>query len=90
MNKKKFLKPMIVSLFVLVLIGGAITWRLATARAEQSGSSPESGVTSYIKTLYTDLTTLTYGTDTDTPMGRILEPDQDSRQVDTIRQRGDW
>ncbi|MCX6810285.1 MAG: DUF1566 domain-containing protein [Candidatus Berkelbacteria bacterium] len=35
--------------------------------AEQSGSTPESNATSRIKTLYTDLTSLTYGSDTDTP-----------------------
>lgn len=36
-------------------------------RAETSGSSPESGATSRIKTLYTTLQTATYGSDTDTP-----------------------
>ena len=40
---------------------------LAKVMAEQSGSSSESGLTSKIKTLYDDLSTLTFGTDTDTP-----------------------
>ena len=35
--------------------------------AEQSGSTPGSNATSRIKTLYTDLTSLTYGSDTDSP-----------------------
>ena len=35
--------------------------------AEQSGSSPESGVTSNIAALYNDLVTLGFGADTDTP-----------------------
>lgn len=37
------------------------------AKAEIGTGTPESGVVSHIKTLYTDLTGLTFGLDTDTP-----------------------
>jgi len=66
--KKKFIsKSMLVWLIAFILVGSGVFFGLRHASAEQSGSSPESGAVSRIKTLYTDLSTLTYGTDTDTP-----------------------
>lgn len=67
MNKKRFLKPAIIGLIALVIIAGAVSFGFNYAKAEQSGSTPDSGVTSYIKQLYGDLQTLTFGSDTDSP-----------------------
>ncbi len=62
----KFIKPALISIVSLALVGG-ITFKITATMAEQSGSTPESGVTSHIKQLYTDLQGLTYGSDSDTP-----------------------
>jgi len=66
MTNKKFIKPvLIISTITLLIIGIIVTKNIA--KAEQSGFSPESGVTSYIKSLYTTLQGLNYGFDTDDP-----------------------
>jgi hypothetical protein len=59
-------QSVLLSLIALAIIGGVL-FGLKYAMAEQSGSTPESNATSRIKTLYTDLSTLTFGSDTDTP-----------------------
>jgi hypothetical protein len=64
---KKFVKPTIIGVMALAIIGGALSFGLNHTKAEQSGSTPESGVTSRILSLYNDLTGLTYGSDSDTP-----------------------
>lgn len=48
-----------------VLVGATVIF--VRVYAEQSGSSPESGITSYTKSLYTTLQTAGYGSDTNTP-----------------------
>jgi len=54
---------------VLVLVATVVATGLFIAKtsAETSGSSPESGSTSRIKTLYDSLVSLGFGTDTDSP-----------------------
>lgn len=67
MNKKTKLKPFLISLFALVIIGGVTaTVQLNSAKAEVVGDR-DSGVTSRIKTLYDELVALNFGTDTDNP-----------------------
>ncbi|MEI6144168.1 MAG: DUF1566 domain-containing protein [Candidatus Berkelbacteria bacterium] len=61
---KKRNKFIIAAVAVLLCAGVFGTYKVF---AEQSGSTPESGVTSRMKTLYTDLTGLTFGSDSDTP-----------------------
>jgi len=66
MTNKKFIKPvLIISIITLLIVGIVATKNFA--KAEQSGSSPESGVTSYIKSLYSTLQGLNYGFDEDDP-----------------------
>lgn len=48
-----------------VLVGATVIF--VRVYAEQSGSSPESGITSYTKSLYTTLQAAGYGSDTNTP-----------------------
>jgi hypothetical protein len=55
----------IVAIFLIALAVSFTGYHIV--KAEQSGSTPESGVVSRIKTLYTDLQGLTFGADTDTP-----------------------
>jgi len=66
---KKFIKPALISVFALVLIGGAVSFGLSRAKAEISDGTPESGVVSRIKTLYTALTSASYGADADGAWG---------------------
>ncbi|MGB2787260.1 MAG: DUF1566 domain-containing protein [Candidatus Saccharimonadaceae bacterium] len=54
------------SLTVLTILIG-LTVIMVRVYAEQFGSSPESGATSYTKSLYTTLQTAGYGSDTNTP-----------------------
>lgn len=65
--KEKFIKftlTIVVSVFIVSILGLVV---FKSAQAETSGSSPESGVVSRIKTLYTTLQIATYGSDTDSP-----------------------
>ncbi|OQB04426.1 MAG: hypothetical protein BWY19_01197 [bacterium ADurb.Bin212] len=67
MNKKNILKPFLISLFAVIVIGGiATTVQLNSAKAEVIGDR-DSGVTSRIKTIYDELVSLNYGSDTDSP-----------------------
>jgi len=61
---KKRNKFIIVVVAVLLCAGVFGTYKVF---AEQSGSTPESGVTSRILSLYNDLSGLTFGSDSDTP-----------------------
>ena len=45
--KNKWLKPVLIGFIALALIIGTVGFKYV--KAEQSGSSPESGITSYIK-----------------------------------------
>lgn len=66
-KKNKWIKPVLISIVALAFIG-SVTFKLSTTKAEQSGSSPNNDPTiSYLKQLYTDLQTLTYGSDTNSP-----------------------
>lgn len=55
-----------VKVVVLAVIFSLGMWA-SYARGEQAGSAPESGSTSYIKSLYTDLQTSGYGSDSAAP-----------------------
>ena len=61
------MKKAVQSVICTVLIAGGILLFGGSVFAEQSGGSPASTDTSYIKQLYTDVQTLGYGSDTDTP-----------------------
>lgn len=61
MTKK--INKLIVILVGVLILGGLTFFGLKSVLAEQSGGSPESGVTSYIKTIYTSVVTLTQGSD---------------------------
>lgn len=61
MNKKTVVSVTI-SVFVTVLLVAPISFRTGVI-AEQSGDTPESGVTSYIKQIYQSLVGLGYGSD---------------------------
>lgn len=63
MKNNKFLKFGLIGLFALVLITGAVSFKLNYAKAEQSGSTPESGSTSRILTIYNSLVALGNGAD---------------------------
>ena len=59
MNKK-----IVISVLVTFLATLLISVPTTAVLAEQSGDTPDSGVTSYIKQIYQSLVTLTYGSDT--------------------------
>lgn len=61
---KKRSKFIIATVAVLLLAGSFGAYKVF---AEQSGSSPESGLTSRIKTIYDELATKSFGSDTNTP-----------------------
>ena len=64
------MKKILISVFIGLLIGILGTYLFNSAKmalAEQSGGSPESGVTSRIKTLYDNLVVLGFGSDVDIP-----------------------
>jgi len=64
------MKKILISVFIGLLIGILGTYLFNSAKmalAEQSGGSPESGVTSRIKTLYDNLFALGFGSDVDIP-----------------------
>ncbi|MBD3250006.1 MAG: hypothetical protein GF381_00300 [Candidatus Pacebacteria bacterium] len=48
-------------LLVVVLLMSVVSFGVGQVWAEQSGSSPDSGATSYIKTIYDSLTSLAHG-----------------------------
>jgi hypothetical protein len=63
-TKNSKIKIILAGLVILTILGLA---GYKIARAEQTGSSPESGATSYLKSLYATLQTAGYGSDTNTP-----------------------
>lgn len=63
-----FKKSTLIWVIALILVTIASSVGItAKVMAEQSGGSPESGVTSRIKSLYDDLVALSYGSDVDAP-----------------------
>lgn len=64
---KRKLRLLIAAFVVIIAVTAAATLFFTKTLAEQSGSSPESGATSRIKTLYDSLVSLGFGSNTDTP-----------------------
>jgi hypothetical protein len=69
--------------FIGLLIGGVSFW-VGSVWAEQSGSSPDSGATSYIKAVYDSLVSLSHGSDSSGAWGDW------GAYWNRIRSAGEW